>query len=107
MQLINRASKRLIVVSFAVYKVPNVAAGLVKAATRGVGVDLIVESVDASGGKISFDGWKALGADGVPNIRLWTWAAERRPVTASGDLAALHAKCAVSDGEHLLVQCVS
>ena len=44
LQLINRATTRLIIVSFAVYKVPNVAATLEKAARRGVVVDLVVET---------------------------------------------------------------
>ncbi len=63
LQLINRATARVIVVSFAVYKVPNVAATLEKAARRGVLVDLVVETEAASGGKIAFDGWEKLGYD--------------------------------------------
>lgn len=98
--LINHAQKRVIVVSFAVYKVPNVRATLNAAVARGVVVDLVVETVESSGGKVDFDGWKELEADGV---RVWTWAAERRPATSSGALATLHAKCAVADSRKLLV----
>ena len=103
LQLINLASKRVIVVSFAVYNVPNVAATLEAAARRGVVVDLVVESEVASGGKVTFDGWKKFGNDAAGTYRVWTWARDRRPVTSSGKLASLHAKCAVSDGENLLV----
>lgn len=103
LQLINRATSRVIVVSFAVYKVPNIAATLEKAARRGVVVDLVVETEEASGGKIAFDGWQKLGRDVHTTYRLWTWAHDRRPVTPSGKLATLHAKCAVADGDRLLV----
>lgn len=102
LQLINRATRRLMVVSFAVYKVPNVAATLRGAVRRGVGVDLVVETQEASEGKITFDGWQELGGlSGA--FRVWTWAHDRRPTTASGKLASLHAKCAVADGERMLV----
>lgn len=103
LQLINRATIRVIVVSFAVYKVPNVAATLEKAARRGVVVDLVVETEEASGGKVAFDGWQKLGDDVEGTYRLWTWAHDRRPVTPTGKLASLHAKCAISDGQRLLV----
>ena len=102
-QLINRSATRLIVVSFAVYRVPMVAAALKRAAGRGVRVDLVVETVEASDGKITFDGWEAFGIGGLANCRLWTWAHDRRPAASSGKLASLHAKCAVSDGTRLLV----
>ena len=99
-ELIKHAQRRLIVVSFAVYKVPNVRATLNAAAARQVAVDLVVETVESSGGKVDFDGWKELEAKG---IRVWTWAAEHRPATSSGTLATLHAKCAIADRRKLLV----
>ena len=103
LQLINAAKSRLLVVSFAVYKVPMVAAALRRAGRRGVGIDVVVETQEASGGKMSFDGWTdlAAGAEGV--CRLWTWANDRRPIASSGQVASLHAKCAVADSARLLV----
>jgi phosphatidylserine/phosphatidylglycerophosphate/cardiolipin synthase-like enzyme len=34
---------------------------------------------------------------------MYTWPAEKRPTTGKGARASLHAKCAVADGERLLV----
>ena len=55
-QVIEQARDRLIVASFAVYDVDEVANALLAAAERGVRVDLVLESVAESGGKISFEG---------------------------------------------------
>jgi phosphatidylserine/phosphatidylglycerophosphate/cardiolipin synthase-like enzyme len=44
LELVNAAKQRLIVVSFAVYKVPAIAEALVAAASRGVSVAVVLES---------------------------------------------------------------
>lgn len=102
-ELVNAAKRRLIVVSFAVYKVPAIAAALVGAATRGVSVAVVLESEAESGGKVDYEMAAALGSDVAKHATIYTWPAELRPKTAKGTRASLHAKCAVADGERLLV----
>lgn len=103
LELIRGARRRLIIVSFAVYKVPELAEALAAAACRGVSLAVILESPTESGGKVAFDMTAALGVEGATEMTFYTWPAERRPLTSSGKSASLHAKCAVADGRRLLV----
>jgi phosphatidylserine/phosphatidylglycerophosphate/cardiolipin synthase-like enzyme len=103
LELIAGARERLIVVSFAVYKVPEVAAALVACAERGCQVAVVVESEVESGGKVTFEMSQALGSEVAKHATLYTWPRELRPETGNGKRASLHAKCAVADGERLLV----
>jgi len=103
LELIAGTRERLIVVSFAVYKVPEVAAAIVACAQRGCDVGVVLESEVESGGKVSFEMSQALGSNVAKHATLYTWPSELRPETGGGKRASLHAKCAVSDGERLLV----
>lgn len=103
LELIAGARTRLIVVSFAVYKVPEVATAIVACAERGCDVAVVVESEVESGGKVTFEMSQALGSDVAEHATLYTWPSELRPETGNGKRASLHAKCAVADGERLLV----
>jgi phosphatidylserine/phosphatidylglycerophosphate/cardiolipin synthase-like enzyme len=93
--VIAEATRELIVVSFAAYKVPEVVEALQAAADRGVRVRLILESVADSKGKLNHDArlaFEALSDD----VEFFVWPAELRE-TQSGHHAAMHAKCAVAD----------
>ena len=87
LQLIGAARARLIIVSFAVYKVPEVAAALIACAQRGCNVAVIVESEAESGGKVTFEMPKALGARWLstrgytrgPNDFVRMWVTGSRP----------------------------
>jgi phosphatidylserine/phosphatidylglycerophosphate/cardiolipin synthase-like enzyme len=103
LELIADARERLIVVSFAVYKITEVAAALVACAERGCRVAVVVESEAESGGKVTFEMSQALGSEVAKHATLYTWPRELRPETGNGKLASLHCKCAVADGDCLLV----
>lgn len=103
LELVNAAMRRLIVVSFAVYKVQVIADALVAAAARGVSVAVVLESEAESGGKVDYEMAAALGSKVAKHATIYTWPAELRPKTPKGKRASLHAKCAVADGERLLV----
>jgi cardiolipin synthase len=100
-QLIEGAQDRLIVASFAVYDIEDVALALYNAADRGVRVELILESVTGSGGKMTYEGATQLGRQTLERCSLLTWPLGRRP-TVQGRSASLHAKFAVADGKCLL-----
>jgi len=100
-QLIEGAHDRLIVASFAVYDIEDVALALYNAADRGVRVELILESVTGSGGKMTYEGATQLGRRTLERCHLLTWPLGRRP-TVHGSAASLHAKFAVADGRCLL-----
>lgn len=103
LELVNAAKERLIVVSFAVYKVPAIADALVAAAVRGVSVAIVLESAAESEGKVDYEMSTALGSEVAKHATFYSWPAELRPKTPKGTRASLHAKCAVADGERLLV----
>lgn len=103
LELIAGARERLIVVSFAVYKVPEVASALIACAGRGCRVAVVLESESESGGKVTFEMSQALGSAVAKHATLYTWPAELRPETGNGKRASLHAKCAVADGRRLLI----
>lgn len=94
-EVIDRARKTLIVVSFAAYKVVSLVDALRAAADRGVEVRLVLESVVESRGKLSHDARQAFGALGDA-VSFFVWPAELR-VSQGGGHASMHAKCAVAD----------
>lgn len=103
LELIASTRERLIVVSFAVYKVPAVANALVACAERGGDVAVVLESEAESGGRVTYEMSQALGSEVAQHATLYTWPSELRPDVGAGRRASLHAKCAVGDGARLLV----
>lgn len=96
-EVIDAAKRRLLVVSFAAYKIPQVMAGLEAAAQRGVVVDIVLETAEDSGGALSFDQLPAFAR--LVEVRVWHWPGHMRP-EAGG---SLHAKAIVADDEVALV----
>ncbi len=97
-QIIDEAQQELIIVSFAVYDVPEIGQALVRAANRGVQISLIIESPQESAGKIAYDGLAAFGSQVLARAAVFRWPREARPVDEAGKAGSLHAKCAVADG---------
>ncbi|MDP9310843.1 MAG: DISARM system phospholipase D-like protein DrmC [Chloroflexota bacterium] len=103
LQVIEAARQSLLVVSFAVYDVPAVAAALVRAASRGVVLRICVEAPEPSGQKMVYDTIQALGPDVAKNAAIYIWPRAQRVTNADGKFGALHAKCAVADSRLLFV----
>lgn len=90
-QLIDQATHRVTLVSYAAYKVPAVIAALDAAVVRGVQVRLILESpekLDAGG-----------GAHAYARFRTYHWPIDRREQPD----AKLHAKAVIVDGRAVLL----
>lgn len=99
-EVIRTSSESLVLVSFATYRVPEVYGELLKAADRGVRTQMVVETPEDSGGKLT-------GGDidvyrHVPGLDLYTWPHELRPRVGPG-VAAMHAKAAIADSRWALV----
>jgi phosphatidylserine/phosphatidylglycerophosphate/cardiolipin synthase-like enzyme len=103
LQLIRNAQQELTIVSFAVYKVPEIAKALVAATNRGVALHLLAETPESSDGKIPFGVKAALGAEVMRRARVLVWPKEQRPVDSEGKSGSLHAKCAIADEKHLFI----
>ncbi len=103
LELINSASKRVVVVCFAIYKVDQICRALVEAGERGVQIDVVLESTEESEGKVTFNMMRALGPGIKSCARFYIWPLGKRPTDASGKHGSLHVKCATADGCMLLV----
>ncbi len=95
--LIATAERRILIVTFAAYRIPLLCENLGKAIDRGVEVTLLLESEAASAGQLSFDASKAFASLPLDKIRFLHWPMENRPVNAAGKPGKLHVKCAIID----------
>lgn len=95
-ELIEEAEGELLLVTYAAYKAERALDALGSASDRGVEVTMIIETAEASGGRISFDGLNVL-RDAAPSARIYFWPLESRARDSKGRYGALHAKCAVAD----------
>lgn len=103
LQLIDEAQTKLLIVSFAVYKIPAISSAIVAAAQRGVAIRICIESPQASEGRIAYDTLRALGAEVAAHSQIYIWPNSKRQQTADGKRGALHAKVAVADGRTMLL----
>jgi phosphatidylserine/phosphatidylglycerophosphate/cardiolipin synthase-like enzyme len=103
LQVIESASRRVLVVSYAVYNIPRIGEALVRAAGRGVALLLIVETPDPQAGRHSYDTLRALGPEVAARSSVFLWPHDRRPKDPGGKVASLHVKCAAADGRWLFV----
>lgn len=103
LELLAAARYSVYLVTFAAYKVPAVAAAISAALARGVRVVFVLESEEASAGKVSFDPLPYLRGSGNRLIELYTWPLARRVRDERGRHGTLHAKFAVSDRKRLLI----
>jgi phosphatidylserine/phosphatidylglycerophosphate/cardiolipin synthase-like enzyme len=103
LQVLDCASKRITVVSYAVYNIPHVCDALIRAARRGVAVDVIVETPDRLEGKNAYDTLAAFGPAVADRCSVYFWPLEHRPKDESGRPGILHVKCAVADGRWLFL----
>lgn len=103
LEVIQRAQQSLLIVSFAVYNIPAIAAAIVQAAARGVTIQICVEAPEPSGQKMAHDTVKALGPAVAQQAAIYVWPSDQRPVNASGHAGVLHVKCAVSDAKVLFL----
>jgi phosphatidylserine/phosphatidylglycerophosphate/cardiolipin synthase-like enzyme len=97
LEVIDRAKRELIVVSYAAYKVPALVSALERARQRSVVVRLILESTADSAGALTRDGAAAFESL-RDSIEMYVWPIEKRPAGSR-----LHAKVAVADAEFAFI----
>jgi phosphatidylserine/phosphatidylglycerophosphate/cardiolipin synthase-like enzyme len=103
LQVINSAQQRLLVVSYAVYNIPRIIEALVRAADRGVVINLVIESPDRIEGRKAYSTLAALGPTVASRCGVYLWPIERRVRDGTGRPGILHVKCAVADGRWLFL----
>jgi phosphatidylserine/phosphatidylglycerophosphate/cardiolipin synthase-like enzyme len=98
LQVLDSATHRILLVSYAVYKVPRIAEALARAASRGVRITILVESPDRLEGQNTYSTLKALGNGVAACATVYLWPREKRIQAEDGRIGILHVKCAVADG---------
>lgn len=102
-QVIELAHTELLIVSFAVYDIPEIREALLQAANRGVRIQLIIESAQESDGKLAYNSLAAFGTQIASRADVYYWPRNKRPTDQHGRHGSLHAKCAVADEQALLI----
>ena len=103
LQVIDSATERVTVVSYAVYRISHIRDALVAAARRGVRITVIVETPDRVEGQKEYNTLRALGDDVASCAAVYYWPQEKREKDAAGRSGILHVKCAVADGRSLFL----
>jgi phosphatidylserine/phosphatidylglycerophosphate/cardiolipin synthase-like enzyme len=102
LQLIQEAKIELTLISFAVYKIPEIARVLLEALNRGVKVKLIAENPEVSK-KIPFGIKEAFGKEIIEQSQVFIWSKDKRPVDNEGRYGSLHIKSAIADSHKLFI----
>lgn len=102
LQVLDSAQHRITLVSYAVYSVPNVCGALVRAARRGVKINVILETPDKIAGQSEYSTLKALGHEVASCSTVYYWPQENRGRHGE-KFGILHVKCAVADGRWLFL----
>jgi phosphatidylserine/phosphatidylglycerophosphate/cardiolipin synthase-like enzyme len=103
LEVVTSATRRLTVVSYAVYRIPRIREALVAAANRGVGTRLIVETPNRIEGQGEYNCLLALGSNVASACSVYYWPQEKRAKDDNGKIGILHVKCAVSDGNSMFL----
>jgi phosphatidylserine/phosphatidylglycerophosphate/cardiolipin synthase-like enzyme len=103
LQVIDSASRWATVVSYAVYNIPRICEALVRAADRGVLINVVIETPDRLEGQNTYDTLKALGPSVAARCGVFLWPLEKRERDLNGKPGILHVKCAVADGRWLFL----
>lgn len=98
LEVIRGAQRGLFLVSFVAYEVPSVIGALKAAIDRGVRVEALLELSQDQGGKISTDSVSMM-KKAVPEATVYIWGPDGNKGGAGSASGAVHAKCAVADGE--------
>ena len=102
-QVLDGARSRITLVSFAVYRIPNIGKALIRAARRGVRLTVIVETPDMIEGQGEYSTIRALGEEVAACSSVYYWPQEQRPVGENNKPGILHVKCVTADGEWLFL----
>jgi phosphatidylserine/phosphatidylglycerophosphate/cardiolipin synthase-like enzyme len=103
LQVLDSASRRITLVSYAVYRIPNVCEALVRAARRGVRIGVILETPNKLEGQNEYDTLRAMGDEVAACSSVYYWPPENRGRDEKGKLGILHVKCAVADARWLFL----
>jgi phosphatidylserine/phosphatidylglycerophosphate/cardiolipin synthase-like enzyme len=98
-QMIQSAQQRLMLISFAVYRVDRLAQALGEAAQRGVDIRMFVEQDNVRYADLG----RLYGEKLAAKMDIYSWANVQRQNSTNGRSGVLHAKAVVADGGQLFI----
>jgi phosphatidylserine/phosphatidylglycerophosphate/cardiolipin synthase-like enzyme len=101
-EMIAGAQQSVLLVTYVAYGAERLLDELEAAIGRGVKVSIVLERVEDSAGKLTFDGLAKIRAR-LPAAQIYCWPLEQRPANGLGKTGTLHAKCLVCDEQQVLV----
>lgn len=96
-ELIQSAQRRLTVMSFGIFQVARLVAGLEQALARGVGLRIVLGDRESLSGQEIDRQRRQLGSTVASQAVLLQWPPHRRPRDLAGHAGLMHAKAAVAD----------
>jgi phosphatidylserine/phosphatidylglycerophosphate/cardiolipin synthase-like enzyme len=102
LDLIQCARASLLVVSYAVYRIPRVRNALLDAIARQVRVRIVLDVSDAND-VVGYNPLIAIGTDLVSQAEILYWPKDRRIPDGDGRRGSLHVKCVAADSQHLFI----
>lgn len=103
LQLIRDCQTELTLISFAIYKVPEVVQALLQALERGIQLRIIAKTPESGDGKIAFGLEPTFGPDILRQAQVLVWPKDKRPLSREGRYGALHIKGAIVDQRTLFI----
>ena len=95
--LVLKAEKRIVLVTFAAHRVQILCDHLTAAVKRGVTLTLIVESEEESEGQLTHDAIEAFHDVPAAGMQIYYWPLAKRERNQAGRPGKLHMKCAIVD----------
>jgi cardiolipin synthase A/B len=95
--LVSKASRRIVLVTFAAHRVSHLCAHLTQAVNRRVELTLVVESEGESEGQLTTDAVVAFRNVPLANAHIYYWPLAKRERNQAGRPGKLHIKCAIID----------
>jgi len=96
LEVIDSAKHDIFLVTYVFYKASSIVDALNAATSRGVDVNILLESSSEHGGAIRGDSVKTM-ADAVPEAMIYVWDPVAKKSEGDALSASVHAKCAVAD----------
>jgi len=96
LEVIDSAKQEVFLVTYVFYRASSIVDALNAATSRGVDVNILLESSSEHGGAIRGDSVKTM-ADAVPGAMIYVWDLVAKKSEGDALSASVHAKCAVAD----------
>ena len=94
--LIADAKQSLLVVSYAVFRIPKIREALICAASRGVRIRIVLDLASDSDIQ-GYNPLRAVGDEVISCSEILYWPEDKRQADADGKRGLLHVKCLVAD----------